>query len=288
MYAIELETVELKSLMINISSSLVSLPIVFIVYDLYKKALLYKSSKLISQVVDKEINNIFLKFIYFTTHFFTEFHPQNDYDAYNLDNELKKSRKEIFKDVSSNSHHGYFIFSIFDDFHRDIDSVINRQRIGRSIDIKELSILQEFINNYVELKSCFNWITSNDFIKYSKLSNVQLVESKFTKSTDSDEIFYDVIYKGKDGKNITYYAAKYWLFDQDALTYCYKFSGNKAMEISHLLFKLYSSINKWKKIKNIDELTFDHAIISAHRLSLDDNITYNEHMEKNISIHGEF
>src|SRR5690606_19861832 len=176
------------------------------------------------------------------------------YNAYDLDSELKKTKEEIFKQVSSNSHHGYFIFSIFDDFQRDIEIIINKHQISKSIE--ELSTLQEFINNFVELKASFNWVWDNTFIKYNQLSDVHLAKSKHTISSDSDEIYYDIIFKSKEGNSNTFYSAKYWIFDQNALTNSYKLSGNKAMEISLILFKLYRIISKWKKLKNIEELSF--------------------------------
>ncbi len=278
----------LKFVLINVSSSLVVLPIVFIFYDLYKKALSYKASKLVNKVIEKDINDIFLKFIYFTTHFYKEFTSEQDYDAYELDNELKKNEKEIFEKVSGNIHHGYFIFSIFDDFSRDINRAINKDTIIKSISLKELAVLQQFINDFSDFKNCFSWIQKNDFIKYKDLSGVLIIESKHAKSEDDDEVLYDVSDTSNKEKIATYYMASYRLFESPILTSGYKFSGNKSFEISNCLFKLYSDINKWKKIKNIDNLHFDNCTISANRLHLDSNIVFNEHMNTNFSIRSQF
>ncbi|CAH0122599.1 hypothetical protein PAE9249_05171 [Paenibacillus sp. CECT 9249] len=277
----------IKGYLINISSSLISLPLVFVFYDLYKSALTYKSTKLVNQVVEKEINNIFLKFTYFTTHFYNEFSHESSYDVFEIENELTRKEEDIFNKVSSNIHHGYFLFSIFDDFNRDITQVINTNTIIRSIHIKELSILQQFMNDYIKLQSCFNWITKNDFIKFNQLSDVIISKSEFISSSDSNE-FFDIKKRIGPDKTATYYSAKFRLYESDVLASGYKLSGNKAKEISKCLFQLYSSINNWKKFKNIDQLVFENGIISANRLHLDDNITFNEHMRNNFSIHGQF
>lgn len=277
----------IKSYLINISSSLISLPLVFVFYDLYKSALSYKSTKLVNQVVEKDINNIFLKFIYFTTHFYNELSHDSSYNMYEIDGELTKKEEEIFNKVSSNIHHGYFIFSIFDDFNRDITQVINSNTVQSYISIKEKSILQQFMNDYTEFQSRFSWVTKDDFIKFKKLPDIIISESEFVKSSDSNE-FYDIKKKLGEENIATYFSAMFRLHETDVLASGYKLSGNKAKEISKCLFNLYSSINKWKKFKNIDHLSFENGIISANRLQLDDNITFNEHMKNNISIHGSF
>ncbi|WP_010245366.1 hypothetical protein [Acetivibrio cellulolyticus] len=286
--AINVEDLHIQTVIINVASSLISLPLVFIVYDLYQKILMYKSTKLISQVVDKYIGDIFLKFIYFTTHFYNEFNPKLDEKMEDLDGQLDKNKDTIFNALSNNEHHGYFLFSIFDDFNGSIEELLDSNRISKYISTREFSILQEFINDYIDLKGCFNWITEKDFIKYKKIINVKLSESKFTKSSNSSETFYDAIFSEDNKKTVTYYTAKFKLFDENALVYKYKLSGNKAKDISNLLYKLYNDIKRWKKIRGIEKITFDNALISCGRLYLDDSITFNSHMNQNISIHGVF
>lgn len=260
----------------------------FVFYDLYKTALSFKSTKLVNEVIEKDINNIFLKFTFFTTHFYNEFSSENKINAYELDDELKKNEEDIFKNISSNIHHGYFIFSIFDDFGRDINEVLNSNSNIRWINLQELSLLQQFINDYMKLKRCFSWITKDDFIKYVELKNITIKESEFASSTNEDEIYYDIKERLQPDKTVTYYSAKFSLYESHVLATGYKLSGNKAKEISKLLFQLYSSINRWKKIRNIEQLKFDNCFISANRLYVDDNITFNEHMKNNFSIHGHF
>ncbi|WP_434752278.1 hypothetical protein [Paenibacillus amylolyticus] len=278
----------LRGLLINVASSLVSLPLVFVFYDLYKSALSFKSTKLVNEVIEKNINNIFLKFTFFTTHFYNEFSSENKINAYDLDDELKKNEEDIFKNISSNIHHGYFIFSIFDDFSRDINDVLNSNSNIRWINLQELSVLQQFINDYMKLKRCFSWITKDDFIKYVELKNITIKESGFASSTNEDEIYYDIKLMIKPDKTVTYYSSKFSLYEDHVLATGYKLSGNKAKEISKVLFQLYQSINRWKKIRNIDKLKFDTCFVSANRLYVDDNITFNEHMENNFSFHGQF
>jgi hypothetical protein len=278
----------LKGLLINISSSLISLPLVFVFYDLYRSALSYKSTKLVNEVIEREINNIFLKFIYFTTHFYNEFSSDNKVNAYELDDELKKSEEDIFKTISSNIHHGYFIFSIFDNFNRDINEVLNTNSNMRWINLKELSVLQQFINDFMKLKRCFSWITRDDFIKYKELDYITIKESEFVSSSNDDETYYDIKEKLAIDKTVTYYCAKFSLHEDKVLTSGYKLSGNKAKEISMILAQLYSSIKEWKKIRNLEQLEFDNCFVSANRLYVGDNITFNEHMENNFSFHGHF
>lgn len=276
-----------QSFIINISATLASLPIVFIVYDLYKKLLLFKSTQLINQNVDKKIINIFLKFIYFTEYFYNEIDSKEQLGIDNLNDILKLDKDTIFSNISKNNHHGYFIFSIFDKFDKDIDQVLNSHKILKFISSEEISILQEFINDFNELKEAFTWVADDNFILQHKLVNVHMEESNITKSSDGDDIFYDVFLNNK-GSRITYYCARYLLYDEETLTHIYKLSGNKAKELSTLIHKLYKDINKWMNIRGIKGLECDHEMASCGRLYLGDNISFNSYMKNSVAIHGSF
>lgn len=275
-----------KTIIINIASSLISIPIVFIVYDLYKKLLIIKSTKLINETVDEDISHIFLRFLYFTTLFYNEI-DSNQQDLSELNDILRKDKERIFSDLSSNKHHGYFIFSIFDDFAIDIDNVLESNKIIKFIGSQEISALQEFINDFNKLKMCFSVISDNDFIKYQKLPNTHMRISNYTNSSDKSITFYDIFKRNEDSKT-TYYCAKYRIYEEEPLMNTYKLSGNKAKELSIVLHDLYKDIQKWMRIRGMKELAYDHGIVSCGRLYLDNNITMNSHMSQNVSIHGIF
>jgi hypothetical protein len=282
-----LKTGLMQSVIINIASTLISIPLVFIVYDLYKNLLVSKSAKLINKSVDKKISDIFLRFIFFSQYFYQEFNANKSLDLNDLSEHLKKDKDTIFNDVSSNRHHGYFIFSIFDNFDIDIDNILASNKIISFISLKEIAVLQKFINDFNDLTSIFSFISDEDFIKHQKLLNTHLEQSKCTNSSD-EMIFYDINHINSDNSKTTYYSAKYYIFEEEPLTYTYKLSGNLAKQLSNQLYVLYDDIKRWMKLRGINELEYTNAMVSIGRLHLDDNITFNEHMTNNISIHGGF
>ncbi len=284
--AVKSSSTHFQVIILNISSSLISLPIVFIVYDLYSLLLMHKSTKLIYEEVDKEISNIFLKFIYFSTHFYNEFNPKSDKPYADLNEVLNYNKDQIFGYISENKHHGYFIFSSFDNFDENIEEVLSSNRISKYLKTKEISKLQEFSNDYRKFKQSFSFISDNDFIQCNKIENTAIDKSKFIVSLDTDDVFYDIKYMGEVIN--PYYSAKYAIFDQNTLLYKYKLSGNKAKELAHLIYKLYEDINKWKKLRFISKLNFDNALVSLGRLYLDDNLVINAHMDNAVVVRGLF
>lgn len=285
-FSLNLTSNILQTVMLNIASSLMSLPVVFIAYDLYKKVLTHKTTKIINKNVEKEIKNIFLRFLYFVELFYYDM-DMTIINPYDIDKGSKRSKNEIFKRLSEHEHPGFFIFSNFDEYDKYIDELIDSNKISKYVSIKELSILQEFISEYRNLKEIFSWITSDDFIRFQKINNLEILISEYTKSIKSNNTFYDII-ECIDGVNKIVYTTSYMLFDEEVLSHNYKLSGNKAEEIAETIYKLYICINKWKKARNIDKLTFENGLTSFGRLYLNNSITFNSHMKKNVAFNFTF
>lgn len=277
----KLEQGLIQSVLINVGSTLLAVPVVFIVYDLYKAALISKSTKLIALNVDKAVSRIFLRFIYFTTYFIEESYSQENMQPEKLDKLLKRNKDYIFNQVSSHCHRGYFIFSVFDRFNLEIDDIISSSKILKYIDPEEFAVLQKFSNDYNTLMNSFAFVTKKDFVQYEKLNSVAIKESKIMISEDELK-FYDI------NDDQLSYVAKYELFDEAVLSKTYKLSGNKSKEVADNISTLYQDILKWMSLRNIDVLDFNQAYVIGGRLCLDDGIRVNEHMGNGIRINTRF
>ena len=105
-------TVPVQNILYNISSSLFALPIIFICYDVYQIIITRKQRKMVTIQINDKIEELFTDFIFMTAKFRTDFDSATVASPDFLD--LRNSTSnQIFQDISSTEHYGFFIFSYF-------------------------------------------------------------------------------------------------------------------------------------------------------------------------------
>ncbi len=165
--------------------------------------------------------------------------------------------------------------------------MINRPVIIEYADTKEIALLLDFINGYKDLMRTFSVISESDLTPCGKYENVDIQESQYTSNFQGEQ-FYDAIWILDNDKCSSFYSAIYPLFEKDKLILKFKVSGNKAKEISELIFTTYSCIRKWLKYRNKYSLNYENAISIHGRMYLDCNLRLNNFMEYNFSINEKF
>lgn len=153
-----------NSWLISFSASIFSLPVIFIIYNLYVSALEKHTQDKISQKINNNVINVFARFIYFTEYFYYKLEDEKNGDEDSLNKLLTYSEKELFKLISDNTFSGIILFSEFDSFDTYIDDIINEPVVCKYANQEDISILIDFINSYNAFKDIFNSIVSNDYI----------------------------------------------------------------------------------------------------------------------------
>lgn len=103
-----------NSWLISFSASIFSLPVIFVIYNLYVSALEKHTQEKISQKINNNVIKVFAQFTYFTEYFYYKLENEKNGDEESLNNILKYSEKELFKLISDNTHSGIILFSEFD------------------------------------------------------------------------------------------------------------------------------------------------------------------------------
>ena len=117
-------TVPVQNILYNISSSLFALPIIFICYDVYQIIITRKQRKMVTIQINDKIEELFTDFIFMTAKFRTDFDSATVASPDFLD--LRNSTSnQIFQDISSTEHYGFFIFSYFDDLCQEINKILD-------------------------------------------------------------------------------------------------------------------------------------------------------------------
>ena len=151
-----------NSWLISFSASIFSLPVIFVIYNLYVSALEKHTQEKISQKINNNVIKVFAQFTYFTEYFYYKLENEKNGDEESLNNILKYSEKELFKLISDNTHSGIILFSEFDSFDTYIDDIINEPVVCKYANQEDLSILIDFINSYNNFKDIFSFIVSDD------------------------------------------------------------------------------------------------------------------------------
>ena len=270
------------SIVCSIIATLISLPLIFIIYDLYNELLSLKTRRQIDNWINKDLCNIFISFIYFTKGFYTEISKDTIIDPNEIDTTLKLSQEEIFDKVSSAHIPGFFLFAEFEAFDKQIIDILDSPLISKYISKTKLATLLDFCNKYSEFKEKFSFVSKENIIVFEKYENLVLEKSAIFDANRSDT--YDIKYKIDEQSFIPFYVAKYNSFDENAFLQSYKLSGNFAKEISKLIYSLYKLVNEWLDISNITTLEAENAIVVQGRLFLDSNFSVNEHMDSSMNL----
>lgn len=273
--------------LISLSVSLISVPLVFVFYTLYNKALNRKSQIRVSYNLEKEINDTFSRYVFFTQYFYHKLEDNITCEEDEINKCLMYDCEEIFRLISDNVLSGVFLFSEFDEYDKYIFNLINRPIITKYADTKEVALLFDFINAYKDLVRTFNVISNSDFIPCGKYTNIDIQESRFTSNSQGEQ-FYDAIWILGDDKYSSFYSAIYPLFEKEKLIMKLKVSGNKAKEIADLIYATYACIRKWLKYKNKSSLEYSNAMSIHGRMYLDCNLRLNNFMENNFGIKETF
>lgn len=276
-----------KGWLVSFSTSMLSLPVIFIIYTLYNDKLHSKTRETISQKVSLQINDVFAKYIYFTHYFYNKIEDEIELSEDILNNQIKSDEQLLFSKVSSNIFSGIFAFSDFDPYDEYIFDIINEPIIAKYLESDEIALLFNFINAFISLKDNFRIISKDNFIYFDRYENIHIEESNYFKNSRG-KIFYDSMWLHEDNTTETFYSATYPLFEKDVLIQNYKLSGNTAKSISEDIYKTYSCINNWLKYKNIEAITCPNASVFCGRLSLENNMTINFHMKQNFSFQNRF
>ena len=276
-----------KSWLISFSASIFSLPVIFVIYELYVSALEKHTQEKISERINSSVISVFARFIYFTEYFYCKLEDKRTASEDELNKLLKYSENEIFRLISDNVFSGVILFSEFDSFDDSIDSVINEPIISRYASQEDISILIDFVNSYKAFKDIFSVIGQTDYIMCGKYDNIELEESKYTKN-DRGKLFYDAKWVLDDGKYNCFYSAMYPIYEEEPILLKFKVSGTKAQEIATAIKNIYGCINKWLEIHANSELSISQALEVNGRLYVDCDVTYNGYMQNNMSIRNRF
>lgn len=276
-----------NSWLISFSASIFSLPVIFVIYNLYVSALEKRTQEKISKKINNNVINVFSRFIYFTEYFYYKLEDEKTIDEDSLNKFLKYSKDEIFKLISDNVLSGIILFSEFDPFDTYIDDIINEPVISKYANQEDISILIDFINSYNAFKDIFSFIGPNHYIACGKYDNIDTQESNYAKN-DQGKLFYDAMWLLDDENVQSFYTAMYPIYEKEPLLLKFKISGTKSQEIADAIKKVYDCINKWLSIHSNSEISISHSIVMNGRLYLDYDITYNQYMKNNISICNHF
>lgn len=273
--------------LISLSVSLISVPLVFVIYTLYNNALNRKSQIKVSYNLEKEINDIFSRYVFFTQYFYHKLEDDITCEEDEINKCLMYNYDEIFRLISDNILSGVFLFSEFDAYDEYIFDLINRPIITKYADTKEIALLFDFINAYNELVRTFYVISETDFIPCGKYTNLDIQESQFATNSQGEQ-FYDAIWILDEDKFSSFYSAMYPLFEKDKLILKLKVSGNKAKEIAELIHTTYACIRNWLNYRNKSSLDYANAMSIHGRMYLDCNLRINNFMEKNFTMKENF
>lgn len=277
-----------NSWLISFSASIFSLPVIFVIYNLYVSALEKHTQEKISQKINNNVIKVFAQFIYFTEYFYYKLENEKNGDEESLNNILKYSEKELFKLISDNTHSGIILFSEFDSFDTYIDDIINEPVVCKYANQEDLSILIDFINSYNNFKDIFSFIVSDDYIVCGKYENIDIRESTYAKNSQG-RLFYDAMWLLEDKKVQSFYTAMYPIYEKESLLLKFKLSGTKSQEIAESIKNVYDCINKWLSIHSDSKISISNSIVTQGRLYLDYDITYNQYMKNNnVSIYSRF
>lgn len=278
--------IEQQSILKSIMETLISLPIIFIVDDLYNSFFTLKAREKIDLNLNSRISTIFLRFIYFSTLFYRKFELQENYNVFNLNNELEKTPSDIFNLISDNVHPGFFIFSDFDQLDNDMEEILSSDIVIKYMKPQEISVLYDFINKYNTLVDSFRIITESDFIHFQNISNLYIEKSHTITSTSGKQV-YDIGVHDSEGYKALF-GAPFTLFEEKPLMQTYKLSGTKAKEIADEIYDIYETIKKWQTIKKIKAFDIPTGMIISHRLYLGNFIKINKYMDNSVSFNGSF
>jgi hypothetical protein len=276
-----------ESVMINIASTLISVPIVFLLYDLYKLNLIKESSDIVKSKVDSDIQEIYTKFLFFINRFIFEIKPlttDNFKSIDELNDFLELTFDEILEKIKGTYYPGYFIFSDFEDFGEMVKIVLYGENAMDFLDTEEVAVLLRFIRDYNDLKSLFRIIGMNNFERVSNSDKITICKSEMYPNSDDD--FYDV--KIVDGESsVTFMCERYCIFEEDVLIDYYLISDAFAFNITKSLEKLIQDINDWKKVREIDFFDIDSAFVIHKRLYSGKSFIINQFMSENFYFDGE-
>lgn len=276
-----------SSWFISFSASIFSLPVIFVIYNLYVSGLEKHTQEKISQKINHSVINVFARFIYFTEHFYYKLEDEKGNTVDSINKFLNYSEKDIFKLISDNIFSGIILFSEFDTFDTYIEDIINEPVICKYANQKDISILIDFINSSNSFRDIFKSITTDNYIKCGKYENIRIQESNYIKNSEG-KLFYDAMWILGDGEVKTFYSAMYPLFEKDTLLLKFKISGTKSQEIAAAIKNIYNCINKWLSIHSISELSIPNSMVMNGRLYLEYDINFNQYMKNNIAISNQF
>ena len=275
------------SWLISLSAAMFSFPVVFVVFNLYSEALDRKTKNAISQKVNIEVKNIFARYLYFLKYFYYAIEDVIPSGEDILSESLNYNEEKIFSLVSDNVFSGVFLFSEFDGFDEYTYELFNDPIVAKYISRDEIVTLFEFISLFKDLRKSFKMIGQDDFIMYGKYSNIQIQKSDFVTNSEG-KIFYDCKWIMGNNKYSVFYSATYPIFEEDRLLLKIKLSGNKAKQVSKIIYKSYQCINKWLNMHNEKSIMPDNSIVVNGRLYADYDLTINQFMENNFSIANKF
>lgn len=276
-----------NSWLINFSASIFSLPVIFVIFNLYVSALEKRTQEKISQKINSNVINVFARFIYFTEYFYYKLEDEKTMDEDSLNKFLKYSKDEIFKLISDNVLSGIILFSEFDPFDTYIDDIINEPIVSKYANQEDISILIDFINSYNAFKDIFSFIGPEHYIVCGKYDNIDTQESNYAKNNQG-KLFYDAMWLIDDKNVQSFYTSMYPIYEKEPLLLKFKISGTKSQEIAGAIKKIYDCIYKWLSIHSNSEISISHSIVMNGRLYSDYDITYNQYMKNNISICNRF
>lgn len=269
-----------NSWLISFSASIFSLPVIFVIYNLYVSALEKSTQEKIAQKINKKVISVFLQFIYFSQSFYYRCEDSKPIGTNELKKCLEYSQNEIFTLIADNVFLGAVLFSIFDPFEENIEDIINEPIVCQYASQEDISILIDFITLYNKLTNMFSFIDTNHYIECGKYSNVDIEESMYINSTPRKK-FYDVMWVLDDTSVQTFYTTAYRIYQKEPLLNKYKISGTKAQEIAVVIKEIYDCIGKWfSRHPNFSEL-MPNGTIMLGRIFFDCDVAYNQYIRNN-------
>lgn len=266
--------------LISFSASIFSLPVIFVIYNLYVSALERSTQEKIAQKINNKVICVFFQFIYFSQSFFYKCEDSKPIGTSELKNCLSYSQNEIFTLIADNVFLGAVLFSEFDAFDENIEDIINEPIVCQYASQEDISILIDFIALYNKLMNMFSFIDADHYIECGKYNNVDIEESMYIKGIPNKK-FYDVMWVLDDKSVQTFYTATYRIYQKEPLLNRYKVSGTKAQEIAVLIKEIYDCIGKWFSRHPGSSEIMPAGTIMLGRILFDCDVAYNQYMRNN-------
>ena len=241
---------------LGFSSGIFSVPIIFLITDLFSEKRNERNQNEILSVLEDEVNRVLSKFLYFSQYFMEVYDEDVEIagDLDTLNSLLKMSKGEIKDKVLKCEIPGFILFSFFNPFDKDIMNLLNTPLMSKYMSDDLNAILCNFSTKYNNFTSSFtNFGTTKDYPDIARFDNLEV--------RAISENYYKFFWIKEDNSLEQCYDTWVTVLNKEKHMWTYSFTEEQAERIANGLFDIYSSINLWIKYRNQNELKVNYKNI---------------------------